>query len=290
MLLSEGQNTSSSYKKTALTFAGTILLISQLAWEALAEKGYLPMKKHVLQFIEGNEKKIKHILWYGEKKPVTCKNVFGDENIDIDYEKNSMTITYPANTYGSKSWAGAICPLPENTENFSSFSLSYTIRVPINFPRGRWLKLNGICFDTCPRGKKGDNVGNSLRMHTLKSQFNGFTAYIYGNQNSEGNIGTHFMHSELMIEPGKKYNVRIFVDTKRGFVEVQVNDTIIYKDVRSDFQTLPKDMNKWNIMFSSFRGWWDTTWSESISSKLHFENFKVMYHELIDTKTGKIVK
>lgn len=61
------------------------------------------MKKHILQFVDENKKKIESVLWYGEKKPVTCKNIFGDENIDIDYEKNSMTITYPANTYGSKS-------------------------------------------------------------------------------------------------------------------------------------------------------------------------------------------
>lgn len=39
------------------------------------------------------------------------------------------------------------------------------MQVPEDFPLGKGLKLNGICFHECPRGAEKGN-GSSIRAHS----------------------------------------------------------------------------------------------------------------------------
>jgi len=251
-----------------------IVFIASTTSSVIAWENYTAVKSYDVSFQNLiSAKEIEYIL--GNQKYVEkCYNIYGRNNINIPPSGESFTITYPQNTYWSRSWFGSICPLPENTQ-YSAFSLSYILEVPSEFPLGKGIKLNGICYDECPRGWKNiNNPWNSLRVHTRQSKTNTFSSYIH-----QQNWGNHFVDTPVTIQPWNTYAIEIFIDTQEGNIQTFLNGISLYQQQHKSFKTPLGNTDKWNIMLSSFRGGGDISWSVNQNSSLEFSDWKITYYK-----------
>jgi len=204
-------------------------------------------------------------------------NVWWLENISL-ISKNQLEVRYPKWSYnpsGEPRWWAGFIHTPKIIWNTDHARLSYKVQFSYDFDFVKGWKLPGLCGGNCARGGNTQGDGFSTRFMWRK---NG-DLEVYG-YFPEIN-GTSIDRGMFRFIPGHVYEIAQEVQMNTpgksdGALKVYVNGTPVYHN-SSMFYRNEDETHANSLLFSTFFGGGDASWSTPKDTSIVFSDFKISW-------------